>query len=233
MIIVFFNDKISSMKSLVTYLFAVLVIILLTDCAQLSSFQTAKVVGKDNGEIGFAGGGTGFAGLIEEGDGTTTTPVLPILELWGRYGVSDKVDIGLKLSTGLSGVIDAKYQFVGDQHSEFAMAIGGGLGFQGGTLESALLQAHLPLHTSWHPSDRFALFLTPRFISQFVIGDGSLNYGGASFGLETGQKIKFVADFSYFGLINNVDDVDNGIFGDLGVGLFQFGIGMKFRLGDN
>ena len=202
----------------------------LTSCAQLSSFQTAKTVGKNNAEIGFAASGAGFTELIDDADGTT--PVLPVIELWGRYGVGERVDVGMKVSTGLSGVFDGKFQIVGDRYSKFALALGGGLGFQGGTLDNLLLQAHIPLHMSVHPSEKFAIYLTPRYISQFVIGDGSLNYGGASFGLEAGQKVKFCMDFSYFSTFSDVNDV-NSIFNDFGIGLYQLGFGVKFRIGGN
>lgn len=220
------------MKQLTILCSILATILLFTQCAQLSSFQTAKVVGKNNGEIGFAAGGAGFSGIIDELD-ESETPILPIFELWGRYGVGNKVDLGLKLSTGLSGVFDAKFQLVGDRQSTFAMALGGGIGFQGGTLESALLQGHIPLHMSIHPSEKVGIFLTPRYISQFIIGDGSINYAGASTGIEIGTRIKFIADFSYFGLLNDTGDIDDGLFGDFGTGLFQGGIGMKFLIGDN
>ncbi|HPG09039.1 MAG TPA: hypothetical protein P5275_12710 [Saprospiraceae bacterium] len=202
----------------------------LTSCAQLSSFQTAKTVGKNNGEIGFAASGAGFTELIDDVDGST--PVLPVIELWGRYGVGEKVDVGLKVSTGLSGVFDGKFQIVGDQYSKFALALGAGLGFQGGTLDNLLLQAHVPLHMSVHPSEKFAVYLTPRYISQFVIGDGSLNYGGASLGFEAGQRVKFCMDVSYFSTFSDVNDA-NSIFNDFGIGLYQVGLGVKFRIGDN
>lgn len=48
----------------------------------------------------------------------------PNLELTGRYGVSDKFDVGVKLNTNLNLSITTKYQFLGDRQSKAAMAIG-------------------------------------------------------------------------------------------------------------
>ncbi len=199
-------------------------------CAQLSSFQTAKTVGKENAEIGFAASGAGFTDFIDNAEDETA--VLPVLEMWGRYGVGENLDVGIKLSTGLSGVFDLKYQFVGDRDSKFAMALGGGLGFQGGTLDDFILQGHIPLHMSIHPSPKFGIYLTPRFISQFIIGTASVNYGGGSFGLEFGQKVKFMTEFNYYKLLNEIQDTDE-LFSDFGIGLYQVGMGFKFRIGNN
>ena len=145
-------------------------------------------------------------------------------EAYGRYGVGENFDIGLKLSTGLTGVFDFKYQIVGDKLSPFAMAIGPGIGFQGAIAGTALVQLHFPIHMSYHPSDKLAIYASPRYISQIITGEGSAKYIGSSLGFETGERVRFVLEGSYFNLLNDME-IDG-----LGIGLFQFGGGVKFRI---
>lgn len=218
------------MKQLITIVTLVAIVALFSNCAQLSSFTTAKSVGKNNAEIGFAASGAGFTDFINNVDDETA--VLPVFEFWGRYGVGEKMDLGLKLSTGLSGVFDAKYQFLGDRQSTFAMALGGGLGFQGGTLDAFLLQGHVPLYISVHPTEKFAIYTNPRFISQFIPGEGSLNYGGASFGVEFGKRVKLNIEGNYFKILGDLEDIDSA-FDEFGVGLYQIGLGLRFVIGQN
>ncbi len=218
------------MKRLISIVLFFTVVLIFSNCAQLSSFTTAKSVGKNNAEIGFAASGAGFTDFINNVDDETA--VLPVFEFWGRYGVGEKMDLGLKLSTGLSGVFDLKYQFLGDRQSLFAMALGGGLGFQGGTLDALLLQGHVPLFISVHPTEKFAIYTNPRFISQFIPGEGSLNYGGASIGLEFGSRVKFNIEGNYFKILGDLDDVGSA-FDEFGVGLYQIGLGLKFLIGKN
>ncbi|HLF65490.1 MAG TPA: hypothetical protein VI603_17115 [Saprospiraceae bacterium] len=211
------------MKSLVLLL---PVALLMSSCIQLSTFQTAKTVGKGNGEILIAIGGGGVSESFEDnssiGFGT--------FELGGRLGVSEKVDIGLKVSHFVSYLVDVKYQFVGDQSSKFAMATGPGIGLYAFGFGTTLFQATLPLHMSVHPSERFGIYFTPRYSAQFAVGEGSgsLNYLGGSVGFEAGQNVRFGTDISYMRLLDDV--VDDSSFTDFGLGLFQVGVGVKFRI---
>lgn len=196
---------------------------MLSSCAQLSSFQTGRTSGKGNGEAGMAMSASGITQAFDT-DGSAT---FVILEAFGRYGLAENFDIGLKISTGLTGVIDFKYQIAGDKTSPFAMSVGPGIGFQGAIAGTSLLQLHLPLHMSYHPSERLAIYASPRYISQVITGSGSANYFGSSLGFESGDKVRFVLEASYFRLLNDTE-VDG-----LGIGLFQFGGGLKFRIFGN
>ncbi|MCB0667122.1 MAG: hypothetical protein KDC80_14935 [Saprospiraceae bacterium] len=198
--------------------------VILCGCAQLSSFQTGRTSGKGNGEAGLAISASGITDAFE----TDTRATFFVGEAYGRYGVGENFDIGLKLSTGLTGVFDFKYQFIGDKISPFAMSIGPGIGFQGAIAETALVQLHLPVHMSYHPNEKLAVYASPRYIAQVITGEGSANYLGSSIGFESGDNVRFGLEASYFRLLNDTE-VDG-----LGVGLFQFGGGVKFRIfGDN
>lgn len=196
------------------------IITLISSCAQLSSFQTGRTSGKGNGEAGIS---ISASGILDAFD-TDTRATFFIGEAYGRYGVGENFDIGLKLSTGLTGVFDFKYQIVGDKISPFAMSIGPGIGFQGAIAGTSLVQLHLPIHMSYHPNTRSAIYASPRYISQIITGEGSANYLGSSLGFETGENVRFVLEGSYFRLLSG-NEVDG-----LGVALFQFGGGVKFRI---
>lgn len=206
----------------------VAVAFLLSGCAQFSGFQTARTVDKGGGEISLAAGGLGtqIDFDIDSTIGGDFTAVVPFLEVGGRWGLGEKVDMGLRLSTTLNMMLDARYQFVGDKTSLFAMAIGGGIGYQGGIGAFNLFQTQVPLYLSVHPADNVGIYLTPRFAAQFVTssGGGSVNWGGFSSGVEIGRNVRFGADVSFFRIIN-----DQNIFDALN--FFQVGIGMKFVLG--
>lgn len=212
--------KFSPMK----FVLPVFSVFLLGSCVQLSTFQTAKTVGKGNGEVLVALGGGGISeGFADESLGFGT------FEIAGRYGVGEKVDLGVKISHFASYLFDVKYQFVGDEDSKFAMATGPGIGLYAFGFGTTLMQATLPLHMSVHPSERLGIYLTPRYSAQFALGgEGSLNYLGGSVGVEIGERVRFGTDISYLRLLDDV--VDGDTFEDFGVGLFQFGIGVKFRI---
>ena len=110
--------------------------------------------------MGEAGLALSASGLTDAFDSDASATFF-VAEAFGRYGVGDNFDIGLKLSTGLTGVVDFKYQFVGDKTTPLAMSVGPGFGFQGGIAGTSLIQLHLPLHISYHPNEKSAVYLSP------------------------------------------------------------------------
>jgi hypothetical protein len=218
-------------RSLFPTLLLLLSLFFLSGCAYFSSFQTAKTLPKNSGEVygalNLAGTQLDFGEEIS--DTNNVGVFLPIIELGGRYGLADRLDLGLKVSTSLNAIVDAKYQFLGDQESPFAMALGGGIGFWGVVGENSLLQLQVPLHASYHPSQNFALYVTPRYVNQFLLGgDGSINYLGFSAGLEAGNKIRFGGEVSYSKIMNEGNQEFFDIFN-----FWQVGLGVKFRFGSD
>jgi hypothetical protein len=215
-------------------LVGVVALFTLGSCAQYSGFQTAKTVGQGAGEFYLAAGGLNTQ--VELGNDSTIIQeefgvVVPVFELGGRVGVIDDLDIGLKISSTLNILLDAKYQFIGDQDdSKFAMAVGGAFGYQGGFGSFQIFQAQLPLYVSYHPVDAFAIYGIPRYAVQFATGDGAgtVNNAGFSLGIEAGRKVRFGLDFSYFEILNleaqDIFDIPN---------FWQIGAGVKFRFGGN
>jgi hypothetical protein len=221
------------MKNLLMLLSAALFIISMNSCASLSGFHTGKTVGKDNGEFTIAlnlANAPDFTG-DEEVDDEINNILFPNIELGGRYGVSEKVDIGMRLNTSLNILIDAKVQVVGDQESTFAMALGGGVGSFGLiSTNGALLNFQVPVYTSYHPSETVALYLSPRYIGQFGTDFSEsvsyLNYLGSNFGAEFGRSnTKFGVDIGYYSLWDNDNQLGDGSASSI----IQLGLGFKFK----
>lgn len=205
-----------------------LIILAFSSCASLTGYQDGKSVGAGNGEamisLNFSQSPT-FTD-IEDSFGIEEIPsfTFPNIELGGRYGVSEKLDITLRMNTNLNLGVGAKYQLIGDRASEFAL----GLGAEAGTfgLITGLWNVQVPLYTSFHPSDKFTIYASPRFIYQFstIGGVEGWNYLGGNFGFLFGSRHKFGLDIGYYQV--GATGVDK-------IGLISAGIGGKFVFGNN
>jgi hypothetical protein len=207
-------------------------VLLLHSCASISGFQTGRTVGKDAGEIIFSVNGTRtfeFKELNEDSLGLDNFSIFaPNIELGGRFGISEKVDFGVRANTNLNILADVKVQVAGDQESVFALATGLGLGMFGFVSGAGgLFNFQVPLYASVHPTESLDFYLAPRYIGQwgttFSESSGLLNYWGANLGFLAGRKTKFGIDVAYYGV--------NGAGGDFNDSLFQIGFGMKFKIG--
>jgi len=149
------------------------------------------------------------------------TLFFPSIEVGGRYGVADRVDVTLRLNTNLNVGVGAKVQVLGDRESMTALALGAEVGTFG--LIGALWNVQLPVYFSVHPKDNFAWYLSPRYIFQFasfVGAENGLNYLGGNTGLLFGSKNKFGFDVGYYRI---------GTGGE-SIGALQVGIGGRFIL---
>lgn len=203
-------------------------VLFLASCASLTGFQDGRTVGRNNGEF-YASlnvSATPNFDAWEDDSVTVNVPTLtfPSLEFGGRYGVSEKVDLTLRLNTNLNVGIGAKFQVIGDRQSPFAMSLGAEVGSFGVVL--GLLNVQVPVYLSIHPSESFGWYLTPRYIRQFTTFAGvenGLSYLGGNTGILLGKRNKFGLDIGYYRL----GGVENSI------GLFQFGLGGRFAFGNN
>ncbi len=199
-------------------------------CASVTGFNTGRTVGDDAGEVTAS---LSFANVPEFQENEDVEEVLeevvvPLFELGARYGVAERIDVGLRFNSALNFLVDTKIQLVGDQASPFAVAVGAGLGGFGFISGSGMmLNFQAPLYTSFHPSEKFAVYLSPRYIGQFGTNfeetSGMLNYFGANTGFEVGRKARFGLDIGYFSLWNEAEGLNSDI--------LQLGIGVKFRFG--
>ena len=198
---------------------------ILSGCASLTGFQTGRTVGRNKGEILAsinASQTPKFDLTASDSNGTVPRLYFPNLEASGRYGIVDRLDVGLRMNTNFNIAGDVKYQLLGNQESPVAMSAGFGVGTFG--LFAALWNVQVPLYFSLHPSKTVDIYVNPRFIAQFASGDfnGTLKYLGGNAGILVGKRTKFGLDVGVYDL--NVKRSDS-------VTLLNFGIGVKFPLG--
>jgi hypothetical protein len=203
------------------------VAVFLTNCASLTGFQDGRTVGQNNVElVGSANFSQSpdFNNLEDQDTFGTDIPNLffPNLEFGARYGVSEIVDISLRLNTNLNVGLGAKVQVLGDQESKTALSLGAEIGTFG--LISGLWNVQIPVYFSVHPKDNFSWYLSPRYIYQFTSYTGAengLRYLGGNTGFFFGRRHKFGVDIGYYNVGTN----------DSSLGLLQVGLGGRFALG--
>jgi hypothetical protein len=205
---------------------ALAVSFLFTNCASLTGFQTGRTVGQENGELLISINASQTPEFDFDGNDTTDVDnfYFPNLEVSGRYGIIEKLDIGLRVNTNFNLAFDAKYQVIGDRYSPVAVAVGGGVGTFG--LFAALWNVQIPVYFSIHPSEMVDIYITPRYIAQFAAGDfsGSLSYLGGNAGIMFGKRTKFGIDAGLY----NVSAVNQDL-----LPILTFGIGAKIPFGNN
>jgi hypothetical protein len=193
----------------------------ISGCASISGFEEGRALGDGNSEIIVSANVINLPGILySDDDGLEGTDGIsfPNIDLSYKYGLSDKADIGGRITSNLNAGVFVKYQLVGDQTSQFAM----GTGLELATSLGLLYNVQLPLNMTFYPSPAVAINFAPRGIFQFAVGDFNepITYIGGNFGLLFGKKNKFGLDVGYYKL-------------NEGATLVTYGLGGKFRLGNN
>jgi len=212
----------------------VLVLVLITgitlqSCFTFTTLSNGRSIGKGNHEIM-----PSLASYYV--DGTSTTPILPQLSY--TYGLGKRLDVGANLSLAITG-LHAKYQLIGDQESEFCMAAGVQYNYFGVRQKSSsgtgdafrlsLSNLSIPLYTSWHPTERFALYLAPKAIR--LGGQGAAHADsaadviwmmGVTPGLEFGGRARVVLEANIISPITTTENFSRSF--------ATFAIGGKFRI---
>lgn len=184
-----------------------LIVILFTSCASMSTMQTARTTAKKDFELSYG------IGHIETKIPLSATDTAKIdgkfLEMGGRYGIGEKLDMGLKLTIIGTMVLDAKYQFIGNQKSKFASSIGFGIGYMnlssGGT-KANLFDLVTPVIISYHPADWLGIYSSAKYVyrintyKQELSNSDNINsqWYGFTGGFRFGKRFGFLAEYTYF-----------------------------------
>jgi len=171
-------------------------------CASFSTMQTARVTEKGKIDFIVDGGSAYYADMPPDR--------YPVSELGLRYGITDHLDMGYKISITNISILDFKYQFWGDKKSKFAGSIGLGGGIAMGAADGTvafIYDTMLPFYFSYHPNDWLSLYCSPKYILQKIDNksyDGQYestltHYYGASAGIRMGKRVAFLAEYSLFG----------------------------------
>jgi len=205
------------------------ILVLFSGCASLTGYQDGKSVGKGNVEAAISlnfSQSPEFKEFVEPNTviSEITTFGFPNIELAGRYGAFEKLDVTMRLNTYLNAGVGVKYQIVGNRLSDFALGLGAEIGTFG--LSYSLWNTQIPLFASFHPNEKFAFYISPRYIFQFSsLGDvKGWNYLGGNIGFLFGSRHKFGIDAGFY----SVD-----AHGVSKVSLSSFGVGGKFVFGNN
>lgn len=186
---------------------------LLTSCASMSTLQTARTTEKKKFVGGFSGGSVHYdTGVKKTTDSTSTSTYVlnvPFVEGYARYGITDKFDMGAKVTIIGTFLVDAKYQFLGDAESKIAGSTGLGFGMltmQSGDYTNRIKDIHIPLYFSVHPAKWLGLYVNPRFVYRFNTSDDgkttrtfTSSWYGATGGVRIGKKAGVFIEYSYFG----------------------------------
>lgn len=176
-----------------------------TGCVSMSTFQTARTTPKDDFGFGF-GAGTVNSDLDL---GTDTVHIsFPFIEAYGRYGITDKLDLGLKLTFIGTIASDIKYQFLGDQNSVFAGSVGAGVGYMSifsGNTKSKVFDLMLPVYFSVHPAKIIGIYFNPKYIyriNNYTVdsekGNSNSSWYGITGGFRFGKKTALFVEYSFF-----------------------------------
>jgi hypothetical protein len=204
--------------------------IVFSSCASLTGFQDGRTLGEENGEGSISLNFTQGPTLNNIGDSVLVNNdivrlAFPNIELGGRYGIIDKLDLTVKVNTNLNFALGAKYQLWGEPQSKFAIAAGAEAGTFG--LFLGVWNMQVPLYFSFHPNDKITFYASPRYVYQFnTFGEllTSWNYLGGNTGILIGNKNKLGIDIGYYRV--SIPDLNTP-------GLLNIGVGGKFFFGNN
>ena len=178
------------MKS-ITYLS---ILLLFTSCLPLANLETGRTSGLDNHTIQGNIEAYFADNLAEDIDG-----VIPAFNAKYAYGLKPKLDIGISASSGGNGQLFTKYQFLGNQESKFAASVGLKVGAQFLFTEGTNpIRVHAPLYFSYHPTEKYALFINPMYIRQFIKNDHNSDFMGLTAGSSFyigGNELAFGASY--------------------------------------
>lgn len=198
------------------------VVLLCSSCAQFGSFQTGRTMEDELVEIGAAAEGITIDPT--ENSGSLGFAVVPNLVLWGRAALSDNLEMGLALSSGLNAKIDARYQLLGTKTSEMAGAVGLGYEYQWSGEDNSTMvhRAHLPLYYSYHLNRHHAFYVTPRYTYQYVSDSADTHFIGSALGYQHvfSSGITWSTEFSYYAPLTE---------GQIDSNIFMLGSGIKYR----
>ncbi|HAP60463.1 MAG TPA: hypothetical protein DCR93_13545, partial [Cytophagales bacterium] len=189
----------------------------LASCVTTATLQTARTTPK-----GHVGGGIGGSVMITSGstdiidEDVLTVPLLYVSSpVMVRYGLTNRLDMGLRIGGITLPTLDAKYMLLGDHDSKTALSIGASVGGAGYTADtgdnSRISEFSVPVYASLYPTNWLALYVTPRFIGRYdaTLTNGNNGRGqvfqswmGGTAGIRLGKRFGVVTEFSSFPVYN-------------------------------
>ncbi|HAA12416.1 MAG TPA: hypothetical protein DCE41_12250 [Cytophagales bacterium] len=216
---------------------------LFTSCLNTLSFQSARTTPKGKFDAG-VGTGAGFnvnawnpnAPNFSEPYSFSDGEDNPLFWYTGtyllRYGLTERLDLGLKLSPLSTIQLDGKYMIYGDQSSKTALAVGAQLGYLGGFQNNddvlTIPELGMMVYGSWHPNDWFQMYATPRYLARLTHTLNETtntettlfqNWAGATIGGRFGNRFGVLGEVSMLPISNQ-----------RGFPFFEVNFGVDFRM---
>ncbi len=196
---------------------------LLSGCPSFAQFQEADVLEKGESKFGVGIGATSYSFDVGvDGDEDIETFTVPQLSVWGRYGLTEKLELHGHIWLPFGATLGGKYQLIGNRKQEgFALSVGGDVGYltiSSGDLETNILDIYIPIYTGYRFSEDFALYLTPKYDLRILSGSssGTAHLFGGTVGTAIGKDVQFIMEASVL--------MDS----DLGEPVVNGGIGLAF-----
>jgi hypothetical protein len=174
---------------------------LISGCATVGTIQTADTIGEGGFELGVE---PTFWGVSSGGDGGIGFVQLGIS---GRFGVSDRTDLGFRVATNGGAEFLSKFSLTEPGSAGIRMALapsGGGFVAAAGGGAGGILHFQLPLIIGI-PVGPHQLVLTPKVHEWLIFGAGGgggaggfiTSAGGSiGFSLAAGEKLRILPEFS-------------------------------------
>ncbi|MBL4654981.1 MAG: hypothetical protein JKY33_04065 [Bacteroidia bacterium] len=197
-----------NLSALLQCILVAIIPIMLSSCGStLSSFQTAKTVEKNKLAAGFGvsiSQRNDYAFVTEKDNDTLLAGSVPIFDFYGRFGISDEADAGVKISP-LSGeiILEGKYRFY--ENEKYYLNAAGGFGAGITRLKGdskvgdvvvnswklGVTNFYFPTYFSFNPSEYFSLYINPKYIFRIVnyknfIEPSQLRYTSHAYGCTYG-----------------------------------------------
>jgi hypothetical protein len=206
-----------------------LLLLTLNGCLSYTSFEDGKTIGKGKLEI-MPSLNIHQAPSITFFDNENRLEDIPIIiypniAMSFKYGIGNKTDLYVRAATNLGINTGFKHQLIGDSRSKFALSTGADIGI---LLVPEILQddylipnVQIPIYTSYHPSEKVSLYLTPRYVYQLKSGKdiNDYHYNGGNFGVIYGKKNKIGLDLGIYSA--QVRDLGR-------IHILNVGVGAKF-----
>lgn len=177
------------------HLLTLCIVLLFSSCASITGFEEGRTNGENKHSVLAS---ANFTYIPDLGDDSIlgSSGGAPFIEASYKYGIKERLDIGIRANTFLNLAVNSKFQLLGDQQSKGALSTGIELGIFAGL---SVWNVQIPLMASYYPKENICLYVNPRYIFQTAGAQTEgANYIGSNLGVLFGSKNKFGIDLAFY-----------------------------------
>lgn len=170
-------------------------------CASFASFQEVDTLAKKEAEVGVGATVSGYT--VDFGFDEPKDYVIPAVNVWARYGITDRFEGHGRIWLPFGATIGGKVQLLGDRTEPgFGLSTGldvGYLSLSSGDVTTTVVDTYVPLYLGLRASEGFATYLVPKYLLRTSFGDsgsGVSHLAGGTLGLAAGKKTTFFLEGS-------------------------------------